>query len=206
MPHSIETDKTIDTGLACLVMLARYHGLPADPDHLRHQRGTSDDFSSREIVLSAKSPGLKAKSVQSAWGRLSKTPLPAIARHRDGHFFLLARAEGDKVLIQDPLEKRPMTLPRALFEESWSGELILMTRRGGLLGGGGKFDFSWFIPAMLKYRRLFLEVLAASFFIQLFALITPLFFQVVIDKVLVHRGLTTLDVLPSACWRCRSSR
>lgn len=59
----------------------------------------------------------------------------------------------------------------------------------------GKFDISWFIPAIIKHKKLLTEVLVASFFIQLFALITPLFFQVIIDKVLVHRGLTTLDVL-----------
>ncbi len=55
--------------------------------------------------------------------------------------------------------------------------------------------FSWFIPSLIKYRKLFIEVLIASFFLQLFALVTPLFFQVVMDKVLVHRGFTTLDVL-----------
>jgi ATP-binding cassette, subfamily B, bacterial HlyB/CyaB len=195
LPHSIDSDKRIDSGLACLVLLARYHGLPADLDHLRHQRGNTDFFTAQDIVLSAKSLGLKAKSVRSQWQRLAKTPLPAIALHKDGHYFILARCEADKVLIQDPLEKRPMTLPRAMFEATWSGELILVTRRSGLPGGNGRFDFSWFIPAMVKYRRLFTEVLIASFFIQLFALITPLFFQVVIDKVLVHRGLTTLDVL-----------
>ena len=48
---------------------------------------------------------------------------------------------------------------------------------------------------MAKYKRLLAEVLLASFFLQLFGLISPLFFQVVIDKVLVHRGVTTLDVL-----------
>jgi len=58
-----------------------------------------------------------------------------------------------------------------------------------------EFDIHWFIPALLKYRKLFKEVLIASLFIQLFALITPLFFQVVMDKVLVHKGLTTLEVL-----------
>jgi subfamily B ATP-binding cassette protein HlyB/CyaB len=195
VPHSIESDKAVDSGLACLVLLARFHGLPADPDHLSHQRGTDQPFNATDIVLSAKSLGLKARSIKSNWARLAKTPLPAIARHTDGHYFVLARCDEEKVLIQDPLEKRPLTLPRDLFEQSWSGELILVTRRTGLLGGSGKFDFSWFIPAIVKYRRLFAEVLAASFFIQLFALITPLFFQVVIDKVLVHRGLTTLDVL-----------
>jgi len=195
MPHSIENDRAVDSGLACVVLIARFHGLPADPEHLTHQRGHSDPFSSRDIVLSAKGLGLKAKSISSRWQRLAKTPLPAIARHSDGHFFILARCDEAKVLIQDPLERQPQTLPRELFEQSWSGELILITRRSSLPGGSGRFDFSWFIPAMVKYRKLFGEVLIASFFIQLFALITPLFFQVVIDKVLVHRGLTTLDVL-----------
>jgi len=73
--------------------------------------------------------------------------------------------------------------------------LILMARRAGVMSEIRKFDFSWFIPAILKYKRFLGDVLLASFFIQLFALVTPLFFQVVIDKVLVHKGLTTLDVL-----------
>lgn len=70
-----------------------------------------------------------------------------------------------------------------------------MTKRSVLPGMSGKFDISWFIPAILKYKKILLQVIVASFFIQLFALVTPLFFQVIIDKVLVHQGLTTLDVL-----------
>ncbi len=74
--------------------------------------------------------------------------------------------------------------------------MILVTRRQGLGESlQQKFDISWFIPSLVKYRKLFGEVLIASFFLQLFALVTPLFFQVVMDKVLVHRGFTTLDVL-----------
>jgi subfamily B ATP-binding cassette protein HlyB/CyaB len=90
VPHSIETDKAVDSGLACLVLLARFHGLPADPDHLSHQRGADQPFSATDIVLSARSLGLKARSLKSNWGRLAKTPLPAIARHSDGHYFVLA--------------------------------------------------------------------------------------------------------------------
>ena len=145
MPHSVENDRNVDSGLACLVLLARFHGLPADPDHLNHQRGASEPFDARDIVLSAKSLGLKSRTLTSNWKRLADTPLPAIARHTDGHYFVIARCDEDKVLIQDPLEKRPLTLPRDLFEQSWSGELILMTRRTGFFGGSGKFDFSWFI-------------------------------------------------------------
>src|SRR5205085_2506112 len=84
---------------------------------------------------------------------------------------------------------------RAQFEAAWTGRLVLMVRRASLTDLARTFDIGWFIQAMHKYRRLLGEVLMASFFLQVFALITPLFFQVVIDKVLVHRGLTTLDVL-----------
>jgi subfamily B ATP-binding cassette protein HlyB/CyaB len=70
-----------------------------------------------------------------------------------------------------------------------------MTRRAGLADLGRRFDITWFLGAINKYRRLLGEVLLASFFLQLFALVSPLFFQVVIDKVLVHRSLSTLDVL-----------
>jgi subfamily B ATP-binding cassette protein HlyB/CyaB len=106
--------------------------------------------------------------------------LPAIAEGADGRFFILAAVEGDKALVQDPAVGRPETLQRAEFESRWSGRLILVTRRHSVLGKGGSFDISWFVPVLARYRRIFGEVLVASFFLQIFALITPLFFQVVI--------------------------
>src|SRR6185437_1532652 len=84
---------------------------------------------------------------------------------------------------------------RAELFTIWDGELILMARRAGLSDITRRFDITWFIGAIHKYRHLLSEVLIASFFLQLFALVSPLFFQVVIDKVLVHRGLSTLNVL-----------
>ena len=74
----------------------------------------------------------------------------------------------------------------------------LFTSRASLAGELAKFDFSWFVPAVVKYRKLLGEVLLVSFVLQLFALVTPLFFQVVMDKVLVHKGFTTLDVIATA--------
>jgi len=86
-------------------------------------------------------------------------------------------------------------MSRAEFEAVWDGRLVLMTRRVGLTDLSRRFDLGWFIGAIHKYRYLLGEVLAASLFLQLFALVSPLFFQVVIDKVLVNRALSTLDVL-----------
>jgi ATP-binding cassette, subfamily B, bacterial HlyB/CyaB len=139
--------------------------------------------------------GLKASVTDSDWPRLSVIALPAIAVQKDGRYVLLARADNEKVLVQDPAEPKPLILPRQVFEDAWSGRLILFTKRAHLRPEDRKFDFTWFIPAIVKYRKLLGEVLLASFFIQLFALLTPLFFQVVIDKVLVHKALTTLTVL-----------
>jgi subfamily B ATP-binding cassette protein HlyB/CyaB len=121
--------------------------------------------------------------------------LPAIAELEDGHFIVIARVDEERVLIQDPREGRPTMMARKAFEKEWSGHLILFTKRANLRPEDRKFDFTWFIPAIVKYRKLLGEVLIASFFIQLFALLTPLFFQVVIDKVLVHKAMTTLHVV-----------
>ena len=106
---------------------------------------------------------------------------------RDGRYLLLAEASTDQVLVQDPLSPRPILMSRAEFEAVWDGRLVLMAGRAGLLDLSRRFAIGWFLGAIHKYRYLLSEVLVASFFLQLFALVSPLFFQVVIDKVLEDR-------------------
>jgi subfamily B ATP-binding cassette protein HlyB/CyaB len=190
-PH----DPTLDTGLIALTMLARFHGVAAEPAQLAHEFGEGQPFGVAQILLAAKQLGLKAKPVKTSFERLLTTPLPAMAVAGDGRFFILAKVEDDAVLIHDPAAARPQTLTRAELLERWQGELILITSRASLAGELAKFDFTWFIPAMVKYRKLLGEILLVSFVLNLFALVTPLFFQVVMDKVLVYRGLSTLDVI-----------
>ena len=129
------------------------------------------------------------------WDRLASTPLPGIAALRDGGFLILGKVAEDKVLIQQPSSPRPEAMTRGQFETVWDGRLVLMTRRAKLSDLTRRFDVTWFLGAIHKYRHLLGEVLVISFFLQRFALVSPLFFQVVIDKVLVHRSLSTLDVL-----------
>ncbi len=185
-----------DTGLTCLLILARFYDLPADGSQLRHQFAQSGQpLSDTELLRAAKHLGLKAGLLKTQWSKLPGTPLPAVAKRTDGRYVVLAKIDGDKALIQDPAEARPLVLSREQFESAWAGELLLFTKRANLRLQDLKFDFTWFIPAIVKYRKLLGEVLVASFFLQLFALLTPLFTQVVIDKVLVHKGFTTLHVL-----------
>ena len=179
--------------------MARLHGVAADPDQLAHEFAAGHEFGVADILLAAKRLELQAKAVKIDAVRLATTPLPAIGVGKDASgctsFFILARADGDQVLVQNPAVGRPETLNLADLQASWTGEVILFTSRASMAGEMSKFDFTWFVPAIVKYRKLLGEVLLVSFALQIFALITPLFFQVVMDKVLVHRGFTTLDVI-----------
>jgi subfamily B ATP-binding cassette protein HlyB/CyaB len=183
-----------DSGIDALVMLLRFHEIAVDAAQIRHQFGV-DVFGTTEILRCAKQFKLKARAVVTEWPRLAVTALPALAECRDGSFIILAKVIDDKALIQDTKAGRPQLVSRTDLEARWSGRLILIARRASVGNLAREFNIGWFLQAINKYRRILSEVLVASFFLQLFALVSPLFFQVVIDKVLVHRGLTTLDVL-----------
>ena len=182
-----------NSGLSAFLMMLRVMGVAADAGQLIHQYG--ENFGVTEMLRCAKDLKLKARVVQSNWQRLGKAALPAIAQRQDGSFLIVGKMGNDQVLVQDPLQSSPQSLTKSDFEAVWSGSLVLLTRRAGLGELARRFDISWFLEAIHKYRHMLVEVLVASFFLQLFALISPLFFQVIIDKVLVHRSLTTLDVL-----------
>ncbi|WP_245951496.1 cysteine peptidase family C39 domain-containing protein, partial [Paracidovorax anthurii] len=211
--------------LQALCLIARLHQVAAEPATLAHQLGlsASDAVGVQDLLLAARLLGLKARRVRSGAERLTLAPLPALALVRapgaaggeDGgdegaggaglHAVVLAQCDGQRVLLQDPGAAgaesggsgggRPTIESVPEFTRRWTGELILVSSRASLAGELARFDFSWFIPSLVRHRRLLGEVLLISFMLQLFALVSPLFFQVVMDKVLVHRGLTTLDVL-----------
>jgi ATP-binding cassette, subfamily B, bacterial HlyB/CyaB len=189
--------RSVDQGLVVLTQLLQFRGIPVDPKQIQHHVG-SVPVGITEMLRYARQTGLKARSYQTTFARLTKTPLPGIAALRDGGFLLLGKAGEGKVLVQSPLSPRPQLMTQAELEAVWDGRVILIARRAGLVDLARRFDITWFLDAIVKYRRLLGEVLAASFFLQLFALASPLIFQVIIDKVLVHRSLSTLDVLTVA--------
>lgn len=194
--EGVSPEAMLDTGLVCFVMLARYHNVAASPEQLTHEFcSNGKPLGTTELLLAAKKLGLKARVVRSDPSRLAHTPLPAIAADGSGGFFVIARVDDGKVLVHDPVHQRPTVVAIDALAERWSGQLLLIRSEATVAGDLAKFDFTWFIPAVVKYRKLLGEVFVASFVLQIFALLTPLFFQVVMDKVLVHRGLTTLDVI-----------
>lgn len=184
--------------VSTLVLLAHFHGIAVNPADIMHRYAEQNDLKIEQWLLAAKDLGLKAKLVKHDIKRLHLLALPALVWRDDGQHFILARIDEDRYLIQDVEAGKPVILNKEEFAQRYSGQLILVASRASILGQLAKFDFTWFIPAVIKYRRIFVEVLIVSVFIQLFALVTPMFFQVVMDKVLVHRGFSTLDVITIA--------
>ena len=184
----------VDPGLSVLVILLRLLGIGANIEQIRHRFG-GVRICIPEMLRCAKEFGLKARERLAGWERLETTPMPAVAALRDGGFLLLGKFSDGKVVVLSPHSPRPVLMTKAEFEAVSDGRVVLMTRRATLADLSRRFDVTWFLGAIHKYRRHLSEVLVASFFLQLFALVSPLFFQVVIDKVLVHRSMSTLDVL-----------
>ena len=184
----------MDSGAAAFAFLLQLLGVPADPAEILHHSGRAA-LDEAEILREAKRFPVKSRAITSTLERLDTTPLPALGGLRDGGWLVVGKAAEGKVLVQHPASPSPELLTREAFAERWSGRLILMSRRATLADPYRRFGISWFVDAVKKYRAPLIEVLIGSFFLQVFGLLTPLFFQVIIDKVFVHRGLSTLEVL-----------
>ena len=187
----------IDSGLQCLMMMTKLHGIAADAAQLQHQFGRAK-FTPETVLLAARKLELSAKRVRQDPARLDRAALPAIGLDIAGEFFLLGKVDTShatrRMLIQRP-GQAPQVLQQPDFAAFWSGELILMTSKASFAGEMAKFDFTWFIPAVVKYRKTLGEVLMISLVLQIIGLVTPMFFQVVMDKVLVNHAMKTLNVI-----------
>ncbi|MCT4627900.1 type I secretion system permease/ATPase [Halodesulfovibrio sp.] len=193
-----DRNRPLHSGLKCLAFIAQFHRIPATYTSLLHEHGTAKaEHSDYEIARAAKSSKLKAKikKLTPSLDGLEKLPKPAMLKCCDGKWVVFGGVKEKGLLILNPDNSQPEVVQFENFSKDWSGTVILLARKSCIPESLQQFNISWFIPSLKKYKKLFGEVLLASFFIQLFGLVTPLFFQVVVDKVLVHKGITTLDVI-----------
>lgn len=183
-----------DSGLLAFTTLLAIHRIPANPSQLRHDLGHHEPVSVDDILrLAKRQKEVRAKALNTSWSKLPKLPLPALCAGTEG-WFLVGKVTAEEALIQRPGQP-PERLGRAAFEQIWSGRIVLLATREGVAGAAARFDVRWFIPQMVRYRRLIGEVLLITLAINLLGLAAPLFFQNIIDKVLVHNTLATLTVL-----------
>ncbi len=189
----------VDTGIEGLVRLARHFQIPSDGAQLRHELAlVGRTAGPQDIVRAARLLDLKARVAEDVDAdRLGRIPLPALLELKDGSWTILAPGAPDgKIRLIDPYERGAGEISLADAIGLSTGRAVQVTRR---FRGRGidpeTFGFRWFLPSLVRYRKPLIQVVIASLFVQFFALLTPLFFQLVVDKVLVHKGLSTLVVL-----------
>ena len=207
-PHDTPPSR-VEYALLALATAANVTGLPTNPEGLLRAFPSRDEGEMAVTLLrAAKKIGLKAKLVKTSLDRIDRMPRPTLLLCDDGDVYVLLRAEwekpeqgadpsvsGGRVLVFHPRDKTPVVWSFEELAERWSGDVIPLVRRFSIEALNNKFGIRWFLPVILRFKRHLGEVFIGSFFLQTFGLITPLFSQVIIDKVLVHKGFTTLDVL-----------
>lgn len=197
------------TAAKCLALIGRHHGLDVSADRLVHDYSLeNEEPTTRRLLRMAKESGLKARAGRLTWKHLERTQqaFPLLARLENGNHVIIVgirRQEGEdgklhtQVAIFDPLADRPdfIFLDKESFEARWKGDVLLTKRTFTVLDQNQPFSLRWFLPEMWKQRTAFVDVAVAVFFIHLISLVVPLYFQIIIDKVLVNYALSTLQVI-----------
>lgn len=222
MEPSSTSSPVLDSGLRGLAALAAHHRVPFDLDHVRHELALGERRADlRELVRAARMSKLKAKSFEGRSRKdLLAAPRPCIVELRsiptlglslggavpsdgpvdaetpDVFYAVLLAVDAETVRLFDPLTGRVDVLVAEDFLARWSGAFILVSRRFGTVGE--RIGLGWIVEATAKYKRELALVLIASLAIQILALSTPLLFQIVIDKVLVHNSAATLAAVTAA--------
>ncbi len=152
-----------------------------------------------ELTRIAKKQSFRASIKKLSLEKLVENyPMPLITQMKDKTFISILQVNKDakELLIFNPVDKKTVTVTYEEFHKNFNGKTIVLKHR--MLSQQVRFGFGWFLDQILQYKKVIAEVLMASFVIQLFGLVTPLFTQVILDKVLVHHSMTTLDVLAVA--------
>ena len=192
-----QTKKRANTGIACLDIVARMNRVDVDMRAVVKEYGVETvDLPAEELVRIAQNTGFKIKRKNVKIDEISpQYPLPAIAQMQDESYVVILGIKKDenKVLILDPLASQPEPIEIKEFERKINDGIFILKHKN--LVSDMKFGFKWFFNEILNYKKIIAQVLLGSFVIQLFGLVTPLFTQVILDKVLVHRTISTLNVL-----------
>lgn len=188
--------KKQDSGLSCFMIVMKFLGIPITKEQAESLAvlDLEQKTGEVEIIQSAKALKTKARLCQLNVSKLKNVMSPIIAKDRNGEFFIVAKSKEDKFMILFADKTQPEVKSREELSEIWDGTAIIITKKG-ILDREAAFSFKWFIPTILKFKKEFIQVLIAVFTIQILGILTPIMTQVVVDKVLVHRSMSTLNVL-----------
>jgi|AntDeeMinimDraft_5_1070356.scaffolds.fasta_scaffold01558_3 subfamily B ATP-binding cassette protein HlyB/CyaB len=193
-----ESGAVSDAMLVALRVLLRCNDIVASEEEIRRRTGLHDDWVFGDMATAAGEFGLagECRSVRAAG--LAHLPTPFIAETSDGAPCLVASVDAQGVALLDPVTGDEERLLHSDLGQRLSGRVVLTrpaSADDAAIGGGHGFGLRSFLPRLLRFRGVVGQLLVASLFIQLFAMATPLFTMVIIDKVLSTGAHSTLNVL-----------
>jgi ATP-binding cassette subfamily B protein len=189
------------TFVQCLTAVAQHHGLQINPERIITEYALRQEEPGDLLLMRiAADIGMKSKAMKLSWQALLQQDgvFPLIAKTRDGKAVIVVgvRKEADhKVAVLDPKDAVVTLLDQAAFAKIWSGDVFLLKREHKLTDPNQPFGFRWFIPEIVKHKAAFRDIFIAAMAMHILGLASPIFFQLVIDKVLTHQSETTLWVL-----------
>ena len=182
-----------DCGAACLVMVSRYWGKRFSVNRLRDIANVDRNGASlRGLSTAAESIGFSTRPVKASLDQLAKQKLPAIVHWEGKHYIVVYEVTPKSVIVGDPAIGQ-LTLTHAEFKDKWTGYTLLLQPTAFFKDTPETITPFWqFFELIKPHGLVMLEVFAASIFIQIFGLITPLFTQLILDRVVVQRSELTL--------------
>jgi len=193
----IQAEGPIEETLACFQMLAQLMKLPFRRDSIEKvlqdniRRGLTPNLQLCGQLAASLGLHVMAATVPPVAG--TRLQVPSMVPWQGG-FALVVSSNVKGLRLASPRQGMISLEPDALEAAFPEGiDLLLMERSNAT--PDQKFGPAWFWPALRRYRGVLIQVLAASFVVQLFTLANPLLIQVIIDKVISQRSLDTLQVL-----------
>lgn len=185
-----------DCGAACLVMVSRYWGKHFSVNRLRDIANVDRNGASlRGLSAAAESIGFATRPVKASLDKLAKQKLPAIAHWEGKHYIVVYEITRKQVIVADPAIGQ-RTLSHQEFKADWTGYALLLQPTALLKDAKETTTEFWqFFELMKPHQLVILEVFVASLFIQIFGLVTPLFTQLILDRVVVQRSELTLTAV-----------
>ena len=186
-------EKKQDSGLSCFMIVMKFHGIPITKEQAENLSVLDSEQKTGEIeiIQSAKALKMRAKLCKLKLNKLKSVTAPIIAKDKNDEFFIIAKSKEDKFMVLFADKTQPEIKSHEELAQIWDGTAILITKKG-IMDREAVFSFKWFIPTILKFKKEFIQVLIAVFTIQILGILTPVMTQVVVDKVLVHRSMSTL--------------
>jgi Peptidase C39 family/ABC transporter transmembrane region len=185
-----------DCGIACLSMIGQYWGKRYSIYTLRELSNVGrSGITLKNLGSTAEQLGFHTRPVRASLHRMAEQRNPWIAHWQGDHFIVVYQIKAQKVLVADPaMGKR--WIKKSLFIEGWTNFALLLEPGPELLAIEDKpgKSLGTFWSLLMTYKGLLLQIVALSFLLQLFGLITPLFTQVILDQVVTQKSLPALHI------------